>query len=139
MAQNTRDTFFVNVTSAAITGNERIPAEIEVTLDGKTTTVAKPASGEDPVEWSMPFRYNLGLPNLTGAFQLNWSTALGANIPSAVTDPTSPQYFYDNDNNPSTPDRRAGPSVWQYGSVNGNVTQSTAVGRHSCTISANQP
>ena len=133
------DVFIVHVTTSGITDDERIRAEIEVTLDGKRTSVAKPAAGDRPVDWSMPFRYRLGLPNLTGTFQLSWSTALGADIPSAAVDPASPQYFYDNDNNPSTPDRRAGPQVWQFGSVNGNVSQSTAVGEHRCTISATQP
>ena len=137
--QNTRDVFIVKVTASTPPINDRVPAAIEVTLDGKRTTVARPAAGEQPVDWSMPFRYKLGLPNLTGTFQLDWSTALGANIPSAGVEPASPKYFYDNDNNPTTPDRAAPPELWQYGSVNGNVTQSTAIGEHSCTISANQP
>ena len=137
MAQNTRDTFFVNVTSAAITGNERIPAEIEVTLDGKRTTVAKPASQEEPTDFSIPFRYRLGLPNLTGTFQIDWDNT--SDIPSVAVDPASPRYFYDNDDNPSTPDRRAGPNVWQLGTINGQVSQSTAVREHRGTISAHQP
>ena len=137
--QNTRDVFVLNVTAADVPTVDRISAAIEVLLDGKRASVAKPAAGEQPVNWSAPFRYKLGLPNLTGVFNLDWSTALGANIPSAGVTPASPQYYYDNDGNSATPDIRSDPELWQYGAVNGNVTQSTAVGEHRCTISANQP